>query len=642
VPGGMNTSERGISLADLSAAIRLHPSQAAAITADVIRRTREHLLNGIPSADAIRLTQDGSIIAEGDIPDGDRVERAGRLLDAMLPAFDAPPEYRAPGALRIVVARALRTLDLPPYRSLDDFDQALGRFVSGDPSEVVSSLFESWLTSRPQATPAAAEENVSEFAEASGGLTISDIRRARRSTGLTLSEVASRSHIPVSLLRELEWGYFPNWPSDQYGRVQLVRYARAAGLDEQVVIETVWPLLQHALRSHATRVVEAAVVEDEPPDSEALVMRAAAVPPPPAGPAASSLKRRTIQAALAIAALLSVSFVPALWLEHDRAEPTAEHLVVSDNSEPRREAAGVTQAVDRPEVPRQSTDQVPQLKSDASPQLRPVSQPQPAPLPEPARLDDDVAFSPAFATSGSAVFYHSAAVGNSAIMRADTDVNGEVLRVTSIVNDDAQNFHARPSPDGRMIAFDSDREGERAVYIADAEGRNVRRVSGEGFAAVPSWSPDGRRLAFVRAEPERPRVWNLWTVDLASGDTTRLTSHRVGQPWGAAWFPDGQRIAYSHEDRLIVRSLDGDSERIYPSPRKGQLLRTPAVSPDGRRVIFQVYQDGGWILDLEDGTMTRILTDPTAEEFSWSPDGHRVAYHSRKSGTWSVWMMAPR
>jgi Tol biopolymer transport system component len=261
---------------------------------------------------------------------------------------------------------------------------------------------------------------------------------------------------------------------------------------------------------------------------------------------------------------------------------------------------------------------------------------------QPARLDEAVAFSPAFATTGSAVFYHSAAVGNSAIMRADTGESGEVLRVTSIVNDDAQNFHARPSPDGKMIAFDSDRQGERAVYVADADGHNVKRVSGEGFAAVPSWAPDGRRLAFVRAEPNRPRVWNLWTVDLASGETTRLTSHSVGQPWGAAWFPDGERIAYSHEDRLIVRTLDGRSQQIFPSPRKGRLLRTPAVSPDGRRVIFQVFRDGGWILDLNDGSMTRILTDPTAEEFSWSPDGQRVAYHSRNSGTWSVWMMAPR
>ena len=240
------------------------------------------------------------------------------------------------------------------------------------------------------------------------------------------------------------------------------------------------------------------------------------------------------------------------------------------------------------------------------------------------------------------MFYHSAARGNSAILRADTDASGAVLRVTRVISDDAQNFHARPSPDGSLIAFDSDREGERAVYIADATGENVRRVTGEGFAAIPSWAPDGRRLAFIRAEPDRPRVWNVWLMDIETGGRRRLTSHSVGQPWGAAWFPDGARIAYSHEDRLIIRSLDGRSEQIYPSPKKGRLIRTPAVSPDGRRVMFQVYRDGAWLLDLSDASMVRVLADPTAEEFTWAPGGERVAYHSRKTGSWSVWVMAPR
>ena len=172
----MSTSEVLISLADLSAAgIRLQPSQAAAITSEVIRLTRQNLLPGIPAANALRLRPDGSLDAEGDVDDGNRVERAGRLLDAMLPSFDAPPEFRAPGALRIVVARALRTLDLPPYRSLAEFEQALERFAAGgDAASVARSLYESWATSAwaHAATVSIPPAHVSEQHDSSGRLTI--------------------------------------------------------------------------------------------------------------------------------------------------------------------------------------------------------------------------------------------------------------------------------------------------------------------------------------------------------------------------------------------------------------------------------------------------------------------------------------
>ncbi|MBA3886595.1 MAG: PD40 domain-containing protein [Acidobacteria bacterium] len=259
----------------------------------------------------------------------------------------------------------------------------------------------------------------------------------------------------------------------------------------------------------------------------------------------------------------------------------------------------------------------------------------------PARaLDESPAYSPAFSAVGTAMFYHTNADGQSALMRADADSHGAVLRVTSVVDDDARNYHPRPSPDGTQIAFDSDREGERAVYIADADGQKVRRVSEEGFAAIPSWSPDGRTLAYVRAEPGRPRVWNLWLTDLASGESRRLTSHRVGQSWGASWFPDGRRIAYSHETRLVIHDLDNGAERAYQSPIKGRLVRTPAVSPDGHRIMFQVHRDGAWLMSVADGSMRKVLSDPTAEEYTWAPDGRRVAYHSRQSGAWGVWIMA--
>ena len=118
----------------------------------------------------------------------------------------------------------------------------------------------------------------------------------------------------------------------------------------------------------------------------------------------------------------------------------------------------------------------------------------------------------------------------------------------------------------RQVAFDSDRDGERGVYVADANGRGVRRVSGDGYAAVPTWAPDGGRLAFLRAEPGRPGVWNLWLLDRDTGRQTRLTSFQRGQVWGGAWFGDGRRIAYSHEDRL--RSTTWRRARCASSRRR--------------------------------------------------------------------------
>jgi Tol biopolymer transport system component len=247
-------------------------------------------------------------------------------------------------------------------------------------------------------------------------------------------------------------------------------------------------------------------------------------------------------------------------------------------------------------------------------------------------------FSPSFASNGTAMFFHGEANVRTALMAAEEESPGD-LRVMTIVDDGAKNYHVRPSPDDRQIAFDSDRDGERGVYIANRDGTEVRRVSGSGYAAVPTWSPDGQRLAFIRAEAANPKVWNLWLLSLQSSTMRRLTAFRYGQTWSASWFGDGERIAFAHEDRLIVQHLTTGREREYKTPIRGRLVRTPAVSPDGARVIFQVYRDGAWLLELTDGAMRRVLTDPSAEEFAWSRDGRRVAFHSRRDGEWGIWVL---
>jgi Tol biopolymer transport system component len=91
---------------------------------------------------------------------------------------------------------------------------------------------------------------------------------------------------------------------------------------------------------------------------------------------------------------------------------------------------------------------------------------------------------------------------------------------------------------------------------------------------------------------------------------------------------------------LVVHDLTTGTTRTFQSPEPGRLVRTPVVSPDGTRIIYQVYGDGVWMLDVGDGSARRILDDPTAEEFVWDPQGGRVAFHSRRGGGWSIFVMA--
>ncbi len=246
------------------------------------------------------------------------------------------------------------------------------------------------------------------------------------------------------------------------------------------------------------------------------------------------------------------------------------------------------------------------------------------------------------------VFSSSFAADRAILFDNDAQPAGEAapapnfVRVLSIADDRGRNYHPRLSPDGTTIAFDSDRDGARGVYLASRDGRHVRRISGpEQYAAFPAWSPDGNHVAFVQSEPEQPTVWNVWSADVRSDVLARLTWFRDGQPWGVSWFPDGNRLCFAHEQVLVVLDTTTGDARTFASPRPGKLVRMPVVSPDGSRIIFQIANDGAWLLEMSDGSMRQVLADPSVEECAWSRDGKQIVFRTRDGGEWTSWSLAP-
>jgi hypothetical protein len=655
-------SRASVSLADLSAAgLRLRPTEAVTIVRALALQVARGELPGMPSAHVIRLLPSGAIAVEGPVASGRPVPRAAQLLAALLP--ESTRNGPEPTPLRRVIARA----QMPGgdgYASLDELAAALATFAAHDPLAAVSDLSARWAEAVGQADQAEAEEGAEESSPISGAprdisAGVSEMRRARRETGLSLQEISKKSRIPVSMLRQLEWGYLRNWPTGLYGRTELVRYARAAGISQHVVLKAVLPLLEaEAIERAASAdgeraataspdpilIVESSFEDDdvlfEPEDEQGAA--APAVEPPAAEAAVrrEAAPRRASMAA--VAALLAIVAGGTIWgmrwhpLANEPSRPAAEHVrrlpplatptPTSDVAEPAPSAQRV-----RAEARRASAPLTPLARRRLEGGMR---------LTPAVASDEEVfGYSPAFESPGGAAFAFPSQADAAA---AGDAANALGLSITRVVDERSHNYHARPSPDGTRVAFDSDRDGERGVFVADANGRNLRRISGDGFAAVPNWSPDGRWLSYVHAEADNKDVWNLWMQNVDSGETRRLTSNTTGRPLGGTWFPDGRRIAYARNGSIAVLDVQAEKTTVYPSPQPGRSARAPAVSPDGRWIVFQLSGDGAWLLDLTDGSTLKVLSDPTAEEFTWSPDGSRIAYYSRRDAQWSVWVMAAR
>jgi Tol biopolymer transport system component len=215
------------------------------------------------------------------------------------------------------------------------------------------------------------------------------------------------------------------------------------------------------------------------------------------------------------------------------------------------------------------------------------------------------------------------------------------LTADSAANDGSASW----SPDGRRIAFMSDRVTERnpdpkgkagpdfEIFVARADGSQPTQITFNGLDDEdPAWSPDGTRIVFSRdLAPKRGKVdYDLLTIG-ADGSGERTVSDAPGDDFQPSW---------SAKDRIaFVSDRDGDADVYTVSPggeglrkvtRNGLNDEFPNWSPDGKSLAFHRERDGNfdvYAMRASGDGVRRLTRNPAPEGFpAWSPDGRRIAF----------------
>jgi Tol biopolymer transport system component len=189
------------------------------------------------------------------------------------------------------------------------------------------------------------------------------------------------------------------------------------------------------------------------------------------------------------------------------------------------------------------------------------------------------------------------------------------------------------SPDGSRIAF-VDRGGGRGdLYVMDAVGGSVRRLTrsrdpSEYGARWPTWSPDGRRIAFAYG------YYGIAVIG-ADGNGYRKLTSAGDQP---AWSPGGRKIAFALGEEtsgnaIYAMNPDGSRRTLVARPDILHSFNGPTWSPDGERLAFSANSapdtgEVGQYLATVSGyrARPRRLARGNAGSPDWSPDGRRIVF----------------
>lgn len=204
------------------------------------------------------------------------------------------------------------------------------------------------------------------------------------------------------------------------------------------------------------------------------------------------------------------------------------------------------------------------------------------------------------------------------------------------------------SPDGNQVAFrNGDGAHNTGIYTALVGGeKSLLRLSRDPGDCCPTWSPDGRHIAFIRSTD---KTFSIIVVPALGGTERRVYTGLMAA--GLAWSPDGRSLAFPEASAadpprswISLLSLADYSTRPLTTPPGGWLDAEPAFSPDGSQVAFVRSTVAGvsndvYVVPAAGGEARRLTFDhrPIIGPPAWTVDGREIVFSSTRGGPDSLW-----